>query len=113
MENADRFTVKINGTAVEPTQGKWHIDKNFSVLNLEGKIVEGINTITAATDFLWDTEIENVYIFGDFAVGSEKDGFPIIKEPETLAVGSWVEQGYPFYSGSMVYNIEFDTIKPK
>jgi hypothetical protein len=113
MESADRFTVKINGTKVEPEYGKWHIDKSFNVMNLDGHIKEGVNTITAETDFLWDTEIENIYLFGDFAVGSEEEGFPVTKEPETLDTGSWISQGYPFYSGSMVYKIEFDLPEPE
>ena len=59
------------------------------------------------------TEIEDMYLIGDFAVGSEEEGFPIIKEPETLSTGSWVTQGYPFYSGSMVYTIEFELPEPE
>ncbi|MBN1291646.1 MAG: hypothetical protein JXB48_07380 [Candidatus Latescibacteria bacterium] len=108
MEDADRFTVEINGTKVEPSPGSWHIDRKIPSLDLKEHVVEGENTITASTDFLWDTEIEDIYITGDFAVGSAEDGFPIIHEPETLNTGSWVEQGYPFYSGSMIYKMEFD-----
>jgi len=108
MESADRFTVDVNGTVVEPVPGKWHIDKRFSAFNLEDHIVEGTNTITATTDFLWDTEIEDIYIFGDFAVGTEKEGFPVINEQATLNTGNWVEQGYPFYSGSIKYKMEFE-----
>ena len=107
METSDRFTIEINGTKIDFTPGRWYIDRRFRVLNLEDHIVEGINTIKAKTDFLWDTEIENIYIFGDFAVGPEEEGFPIIKEPETLNLGNWVTQGYPFYSGSITYKMEF------
>ena len=108
MENADRFTVEINGNVIEPTPGSWHIDRKIPSLDLKDHVVEGINTITASTDFLWDTEIEDIYIAGDFAIGSEEDGFPIMHESETLNTGSWVDQGYPFYSGSMIYKMEFD-----
>lgn len=108
MESADKFTFKINGTVIEPTPGKWYLDKRFTVLDLEGHVVEGTNTITAETDFLWDTEIEDIYIFGDFAAGPENEGFPVMKEQKMLETGSWVEQGYPFYSGSMTYKMVFD-----
>jgi len=107
MESSDRFIIEINGTGIDFTPGKWYIDRRFRVMNLEDHIVEGVNTIKATTDFLWDTEIENIYIFGDFAVGPEEEGFPIIKEPETLNPGNWVMQGYPFYSGSIAYKMEF------
>jgi len=108
LESADRFTVSVNGTKVETTPGKWYLDKRMPVLDLEGHVIDGVNTITAETDYLWDTEIENIYLIGDFAVGSEADGFPIITEEETLASGSWTDQGYPFYPGSMTYSMEFD-----
>ena len=106
METSDRFKVEINGNKIDFSAGRWHIDRRVRVLNLEDYITEGINTIRAATDFLWDTEIENIYIFGDFAIGSEQDGFPIIKEPKTLETGDWCSQGYPFYSGSIIYTME-------
>lgn len=108
MESADKFTVKINGTAVEPTPGKWHLDKKIPVLDIGDHVVVGTNRITAETDYLWDTEIEPVYAFGDFALGAEADGFPIVKEPALLDSGSWTAQGYPFYAGTMTYTMEFD-----
>ena len=107
METSDRFNIEINGNKVDFTPGRWHIDRRFRVLNLEDHVVKGVNTITATTDFLWDTEIESIYIIGDFGVGTEEEGFPIIKEPETLNLGDWCPQGYPFYSGSMVYKMQF------
>lgn len=107
MESADRYTVEINGRTVETSAGKWHIDRKFPTLTITDYVVEGRNTIRAATDFLWDTEIENLYLAGDFAVGSEADGFPLIAEPETLESGSWTGQGYPFYPGSITYRMEF------
>ncbi len=107
MESADRYEVRINGSKIETTPGKWYLDKRLPVLDLEGHVIEGENTITAETDYLWDTEIENIYLIGDFTVGSAKDGFPIMAEGETIDSGSWTEQGYPFYPGSITYRMEF------
>ncbi|MFC1509624.1 glycosyl hydrolase [Candidatus Omnitrophota bacterium] len=108
VESADRFTIEINGVQVESSPGKWHIDRNIQAFDIHEHVTAGTNTIKASTDFLWDTEIEDIYLVGDFAVGTEQDGFPIIAEPETLEAGNWVEQGYPFYSGSMIYKMEFE-----
>ena len=108
LESADNFTVAINGTTVETTPGKWHIDRRIRSFDLTDHVLQGENTITASTDFLWETEIEDIYLVGDFAVGPEADGFPIISEPETLDSGSWVDSGYPFYAGSMIYTLEFE-----
>lgn len=108
MESAGRFTVEVNGHQVETSAGKWHIDRQFPVFTLTDHLLEGKNVIRATTDFLWDTEIENLYLAGDFAVGPEEEGFPLIREPETLPLGSWTERGYPFYAGSLVYRLGFD-----
>lgn len=108
MESGDRFTVEVNGKTVEASAGKWHIDRTFPVFTITDHVVEGKNIIRAVTDFLWDTGIENIYLAGDFAVGPKSAGFPIIREEETIQAGSWDEQGYPFYSGAMVYRMEFD-----
>jgi hypothetical protein len=111
MESGERFHVEVNGKEVEISAGKWHIDRGFPVFTLTDHIVAGENVIRATADFLWDTEIEPLYLAGDFAVGPEEEGFPIIREPETLAAGSWTTQGYPFYTGSMVYRLGFDLPK--
>jgi len=108
VESAEAFTIKVNGVKVEPTPGKWYLDKRITVIDIEEQATAGTNTVTLETDYLWDTEIENIHLFGDFAVGPESEGFPIIKEPETLDTGSWTDQGYPFYSGTMTYTMEFD-----
>jgi len=108
MESGDRFTVRINGNEVEPTPGKWHLDKRFTAYAIGGHLVQGENVVTADTDFLWDTEIENIYLYGDFAVGPQSEGFPVRCERELIEVGDWAGQGYPFYPGSLTYKMEFD-----
>ncbi len=107
MESGDKFTVHINGVKAEPTPGKWHLDKRFTVFAAAEHAVEGLNTVTAETDFLWDTEIENVYLYGDFAVGTESEGFPVRYEQEVIGVGDWCGEGYAFYPGAMSYKMEF------
>jgi hypothetical protein len=108
METSDRFVVTLNGVTLDPAYGRWHLDKKITVLEVGKNLLEGTNTIVATTDFLWDTDIEPLLLYGDFAVGSESDGFPVIAEPETLVTGTWTEQGYPFYTGSMTYKLGFD-----
>ncbi len=108
MESADRFKVEVNGHEVETSAGKWHIDRSFPVFTITDLVVEGTNVIRATTDFLWDTEIENLVLAGDFAVGPESEGFPLVREPETLDIGNWTLMGYPFFAGSMIYRLGFD-----
>ncbi len=107
MESSDRFTVTCNGAAVQQSYGRWHLDRKITVVDIKDHLVPGVNVITATTDYLWDTELEPLYLFGDFAVGSAEDGFPVIAELETLDTGSWTLQGYPFFAGSITYHLGF------
>lgn len=56
-------------------------------------------------DFL--SEIEAGYIVGDFGVKivGHSEG-EIIDEPDILSNGTWVDKGYPFYSGVIRYSTE-------
>jgi len=108
VESADRFEIAINGTKVEPTPGKWFLDKRIHVVEFSGHLTAGENVITMSTDFLWDTDIDNVYLYGDFAVMKTDGGFALHYEFENLEAGDWTLQGYPFYAGTIAYKLEFD-----
>ncbi|NQT84863.1 hypothetical protein HQ563_17735, partial [bacterium] len=60
-------------------------------------------------NYQWDTEIEEIYLVGSFAVQrQEKQRFQLLPEPKTLRTGDWGSQGYPFYSGNMLYEAEVE-----
>ncbi|MBE5765788.1 MAG: hypothetical protein E7335_01240 [Clostridiales bacterium] len=66
----------------------------------------------------YDTDIENVYVMGDFAVyaagfaeGEElitKTPFVISKEKETVHPACLAEEGYPFFGGRITLEVEFE-----
>ncbi len=111
MEQADRYTVSCNGRIVERLPGRTFLDRRYQVLGLKEFAVVGENVITAETDYLWDTELSPVYVIGDFAVGAEEEGFPVRKRPQVLELGSWTVQGFPFYTGPMIYMLTFALTK--
>jgi hypothetical protein len=47
-------------------------------------------------------EIEPVYLLGDFNLKPAEKGFEVVTA-DTLALGSWKEQGMPLYGGSVTY----------
>jgi hypothetical protein len=51
-------------------------------------------------------EIMPVYVLGEFALQSAPVGFTIVK-PRPLQLGSWIEQGMPFYPGKVSYRYTF------
>ena len=51
-----------------------------------------------------DGMFEAMYLVGRFGVGADD---ALTAYPKALAVGDWRGQGFPYYSGNMVYDFEF------
>ena len=95
-EQFDRGDVEVNGAkAVE--DGTWWVDPCMKKYRIH--IVKGVNRITVNTFFADDTDIEAVYILGEFGVYDT-----IIKEkPQKLEYGDITKQGFPYYGGIIKY----------
>jgi hypothetical protein len=112
VERPGMWTVTVNGTEVKPDAGKWWLDRSLSVFSI-GKLVRtGGNTISLkASPMKIHAEIEPVYILGDFSVSPAEKGFTIGPPAASYRLGSWKEQGLPFYSWGITYSKEFNLEK--
>jgi hypothetical protein len=54
------------------------------------------------------SEIEPVYILGDFSVKPVEKGWAINASQPSYSTGSWTGQGLPFYSWGMSYTEDFN-----
>lgn len=90
-----------------------YIDPCFKVFDISGLSHKGSNEIILSCMYQGQYELENIYLTGDFGVYPDGGGFILDEEPKTLDTGDWVIQGYPFYSGKMIYETEFKLAKPK
>ncbi len=112
VEEGHRFELRVNGQQVETQTDEWHWDRQFSKIDIREQVVEGRNEVRLRCRYDWDIEIEEVYVVGDFGVEKGEDGkFEIVAEPEKLEPGDWGPQGYPFFSGNMVYEAEVELEK--
>jgi hypothetical protein len=103
------WDVFVNGDAATTAPVRSAIDSQMQALEVTPLVREGDNviavrlTVTKATDGLLDL----VKLTGDFAVesidGKERIGAP----RSTLQPASWVDQGYPYYSGRGLYRLRF------
>jgi hypothetical protein len=103
--------VKINGQPLDIGGDAWHFDRTFAKL-AAGHLLrpDGENVIDVTMRYDHDTPIEPAYVIGDFGVAlSGSLGTLITDLPPTLAVGSWVSQGLPFYAGRITYRMQFPT----
>ncbi|MFW5980477.1 MAG: glycosyl hydrolase, partial [Halanaerobiaceae bacterium] len=104
VENIENWNLRVNGVGLDSRTEKYQWDKQFGLLDISDRVQKGENTIELSCIYQYGVEIEKIYLVGDFAVKQTGyKNFTITKEPPVLRNGSWVYQGYPFYSGNMVY----------
>ena len=74
-----------------------------------GKLYKGENELCLVRRFRQDTNLEAVYLLGDFGV-SVAGRLAWITEPvRELTFGSWTVQGLPFYGGNVTYHVEVES----
>jgi len=101
IERADMWTVYINDTKAEPLN-LHYIDSAFQLHDIKAHIRPGENILRIETvDYTVITTLESAYIVGDFMV---KDGS--IFKPKKIGLGDITQQGYPYYSGRILYSTE-------
>ncbi len=139
-ELVDSFNITVNGSNIAHDGKSWWIDKAFKAYDIRHLIRLGENEITVDGSFYqqekvyevlfgenvleteknkltYDTELESLYLIGDFGVyssGGYVDGvrravftensFTITDRPTAITGGNIVSQGYPFFRGSMTFS---------
>lgn len=91
--------IQVNGHEINMTE-EWWIDPCFKKASIS--IQKGNNVITIRDVYTQQTDLEAVYILGEFAVF---DGM-IHRKPEIIALGDITKQGFPHYSGKFTYIFE-------
>jgi hypothetical protein len=101
------YTIRCNGSTIEPEQDKWLVDRSFGIFNISDHLIDGRNVITIQAEKMdIHAELEPIYLTGDFGLKSTENGW-IVTKPEKLSIGSWKEQSLPFYSESISYSKTF------
>jgi hypothetical protein len=66
-----------------------------------------------ASPFTIYHELEPAYVLGTFKLRTADSGFVVVGESEPdVKLGSWKEQGYPFYAAGVSYRQKFDISLP-
>ncbi|MBR3691807.1 MAG: hypothetical protein IKL89_03800 [Clostridia bacterium] len=133
-EPAKGLSITLNGKNL-PTLPEHRIDHRFLTFDAADAVVTGENEILLSMDYFqrdevfevlygggsesvrnclcFDTEIENIYLFGSFAVATDADaftsgprfseiytgGFRLTAQRAEVDPTSLVKDGYPFYGG--------------
>jgi len=141
MENPELHEIMLNGEKVDAAPVGWVVDKSFEQIPVSVK--KGENTVILRRKFTnsanvyrvkndptiheaeanrvtVETEIESIYIRGQFAVINRADemdtprrtictagDFAITKMPEYVNAERLEKQGFPFFAGSITLEKEF------
>lgn len=105
MEEPWNFKTQVNGKLLENLcEDFFWADNCFHAYEVSAELLHiGCNEITLDTEYREDSNIEAIYLMGEFGVrldGTEKFMTDV---PERLKIGSITEQGFPFYSGKVTY----------
>jgi len=144
IEEADKYLLEINGKLLQTKAVGWWKDKSFHKINISGMLEKGLNTILLRTHFYnspetikkiarakvfetemnmlsFDTEIESIYLLGDFTVTGGREyihsarkaliqqgKFQLDEQCELLCRGELTTCGYPFFSGNVLFEQEIE-----
>jgi len=109
VEKAPMWKLVVNGKRVSTKVTEWHWDKQFGKVDISNHVRAGENLVELSCNYGIDIPLEDMYLVGDFGVKKVSETeYMLTYEPAVLRDGDWVEQGYPFYSGTMQYRTTFN-----
>jgi len=109
LEERENTQISWNGERVSNDKTGWYVDEKIEKIKL-GKLKNGINILELELPFGEDTDLEPVYLLGDFGVEVIGKYCRITKEPELIHFGSLVGQKFDFYSGNINYSFKVNCI---
>jgi len=103
--------VWVNDDEITELQEGEYLDPLVGEADVTGFLREGENTVQIEITSIFDEAAylgHIAYLVGDFAL-EQMDGEWVLVKPRTeMPIGSWSENGYPFYSGAGVYEQGFE-----
>ncbi len=101
LEWTEQIKVYWNGIAVSGKAEGWYTDRDIRTISL-GKIQKGKNILEVWIPYADWTQVENMYLLGDFGVRTAGKRTWITEPVRTLEFGDICSQGLPFYGGNLV-----------
>ena len=108
LEDAKDTEITWNGRPVPSVPQGWYVDRAIETIPLPPP-VQGENILEALLPIGRRTNLEDMYLLGDFGVrvnGTEKT---LTAPVRTLGFGDVTSQGLPFYTGNITYLFEVET----
>lgn len=106
MEYGDNVKLYLDDVLVENLEDGWYVDPCIRTIPLP-ELAIGEHRLQVEIPYHRNTNIENMFLLGDFTV--EVCGtFQVIRSAKKeLMFGDLTRIGYPFYGGNVIYEIPF------
>lgn len=106
MEHPEKCRIFFNGELVEYEDQGWYVDRAIRRIRLPD-IKEGVNRLQIRMDFHQKTNLENLFLLGNFDVEKQPGGNSVVTTKKRKSFGDITSQGLPFYSGILRYRMPF------
>lgn len=105
LEEPEYYRGTLNGEEISMEPVGHYVDKALRTIALP-KLREGENELVLHLRYGNASNLEWMYLLGDFGVRLSGAYKELIRKPCRLYWGDYTRQGYPFYTGNMVYSFE-------
>lgn len=105
LERPELYQITLNGKPVEKKDlGEWHASAWRKVELPKEYLIHGKNRFVFTTRLTnAHPGLESMFLTGNFGVKADGMSFILTAPVKTLKLGSWCEQGLPFYPGAVIY----------
>ncbi|MDD5262716.1 MAG: hypothetical protein PHD76_12800 [Methylacidiphilales bacterium] len=105
LEEAAKMKIILDGKPVPSQATGWWVDEAIQTVALP-RLDAGAHELVLSLPFNRKTDLENIYLLGDFGVRVFGRHAELIAPVRQLAFGDWTQQGLPFYAGNVTYHCQ-------
>lgn len=104
LEHPQDCKIIWNGTEVSSEPTGRYVDRDILRVAL-GTLCKGENVLLVSMPFKQKTNVEAMYLLGDFGVSVSGDEAKVTAPVRQMHFGDWILEGLPFYGGNVTYHI--------
>jgi hypothetical protein len=100
----------VNGREITSERKRSKLDAEIKEVDIKDYVNEGSNIVAIQLQANRRTDgiLDLLKITGDFSLTEKEDKYVITRKNDTIRTGDWTKMGYPFYSGTGIYETEFN-----
>ena len=107
LEDIGDSEIIFNGNKIEKLSQGYYVDFSIKKVNI-GTIRKGENTVIVTKPFTVVSNVENMFILGNFGVKVAGTSVKITEPANKIHFGDITHQGLPFYGGVMTYRFKIN-----